>query len=312
MSDTKDLKLTFTGVAVRDQNLVVVTTMRGDVQGSDIDHELVFLFENQEWTVVDAEDKNIVSATFDRDADAVILLSADGFVLRVYSKRTLRSEIDATDDGPSDLVQMRQIRRLGNAELVVGMARRVYERRGKATKWSAIDEGCFVTRDKRRSAIGFNGIDGWSADRQVAVGYKGEIWLRDKKKWRQLSSPTVVTLTAVACSTSKINFVAVGVAGTIVLGSSDKTHVLKPNKPVGDLWSVVHFNGSYYAASDRAVFKLHGPSVAEFKIEEIKLASRGKPTTGYLSANDAEMWSVGEKDIFSTRDGKTWNRVPNP
>jgi hypothetical protein len=303
--------LTFTGVTVHGPDLAVVTTVRGDVpDDADITHELVYIHEAGEWSVYDAKDQNIVDATIDGSGDEVALLSSDGFVLRLLTTGTKREEIDSSDDGPSSLVQMRQMRRWPDAEVAVGMARRVYSLRKGEQKWTPIDGECFVPRARRKAAVGFNGFDGWSSSDLVAVGYKGEIWLRRESTWTQLDSPTNVTLMSVACAPNTEIFAAVGLAGVVVIGRANALTVLDREHPWGDLWSVVHFNDSFYFAGDQGVFRLSGPNYRS--VEIVKLSSRGKPTAGYLSHGGGVLWSAGDRDMFVTSDAVTWKRVVNP
>ncbi len=311
MSDTKDLKLNFTGIAVHGPELAVVTSVRGDVpDDADVNHELVYIHERGEWTVYDAKDKNIVGATFDASGDEIALLSPDGFVRRLLSNSTLHEEIDASDDGPSALVQVRQMRRWPGVEVVVGMARRVYARSAGQSGWQPIDQACFVPRGQRSSAIGFNGVDGWSADELVAVGYKGEVWFRSRQAWAQADSPTNATLTAVACADSPRSFVAVGLAGVVMIGTAVGARLVDQGAASGAFWSVVHFNGSFFIAGDEGVFRLDGP--AYDALVPVPLTARGNPSTAYLAAGGGVLWSVGERDIFSSTDGVKWKRVPSP
>jgi hypothetical protein len=309
MSDTKDLKLVFTGVAVRDSGLALVTTVRGDVpDDEEVNHELVYLYEDEDWSAYDAEDLNIVGGTFNEADDSILLYSPDGLVRRLFADHTRRESIDDSDDGPSDLVQIRRIIRSGDTDIAVGMARRAYVHQGVAGKWTPIDSGCFVPRGQRKAAIGFNDVCAWSPSELLAVGYKGEVWSHRNGAWDQLPSPTNVTLNGVACAPSEWTFVAVGLAGTLVSGVNGTLKAIDTG--LGNLWSAIWFNGHFYVAGDAAIYRVVGTALDQ--VEEVALSQKKPPTTGYLAAGGGVMWSVGEHDIFSTSDGSKWKRIPNP
>jgi hypothetical protein len=311
MGDMKDLKLAFTGVNVFSDELAVVTSVRGDVpDDSDVSHELVYIREGGDWELFDAEDRNVIASTYDPASDELAFLSPNGWVIRLQPDSEKREQIDPSDSGPSELVQMKQMKRWPDIEVVVGMARRVYAKRPGEESWQSIDQECFVPRDQRNSAIGFMDISRGKGGEFVAVGYKGEVWERRSRAWVKADSPTNVVLNSVTHSATTGAFLAVGLAGVVLRGDDRALREVLSDRKLGNLWSVAYFNNAFYVAGDNGVFRVTDEPAPD--VERVKLSSRGTPTTAYVSAAEEVLWSVGDRDVFLTKDGASWTRVANP
>jgi hypothetical protein len=153
--------------------------------------------------------------------------------------------------------------------------------------------------------VGFLDIDGFSAHDLCAVGYKGEIWHYDGK-WHAQKSPTDRALTRVIPLDSG-DWVAVGLAGTILTGRAGRWQEIKQSATEMDFWGGVTFKGQVILATGEGLFTLQGK-----KVKPLNIGVKGSRTTGFLHAAEGVLWSVGAKDIFRSEDGVKWKRVPNP
>ena len=87
---------------------------------------------------------------------------------------------------------MREIRAVaGRHAYAVGTGRQVYRRKAPG-EWKCIDAWSQVD-SKELLDYSFESIDGFSDNEIYAVGWEGEIWSYDGKKWTRLGSPTNLT-----------------------------------------------------------------------------------------------------------------------
>jgi len=304
-TDTEDLNLEYTGVWVYAPVLVVVPAVAGELAEQNIDHAVMYSWRDEAWSTLEYDDAIVGVVALRLDPIEMLFMAPNGTVYRRFKGKDYEEEIDTGDEGPSDLVHMRDIRMIDGKVFAVGMGRHAYVR-GSGGTWTAIDETCFVPRAKRKKAVGFNAVAGFSAKDAYAVGLKGEIWHYDGKKWTQQDSPTNVALTSVMCAANGTVYV-VGLAGTVLKGQRGKWSVIDHQAADGHFWSVRIFKGEVYVSGDDGVFRLKDDD-----LEHIKLKKRGEVSTAYLDANDKEMWSAGRNEIFRTRDGRTWTEGPKP
>jgi hypothetical protein len=67
------------------------------------------------------------------------------------------------------------------------------------------------------------------------------------------------------------------------------------------------FDGRLYVACYQGVFVLENDVLTM-----VDMKRRRKLSTAYLDANDGVLWSVGQKDIAYSENGKSWIEVPRP
>lgn len=307
MSDTDDLGLQLAGVFVHSEQLAIVLAVVKKMADDNVDHTIVYYRDGGEWYSFETQ-KPIVSACYPSgEALEMALLSADGIVIRLREGDEIREVIDDSDDGPSELVIMRQITEIDGTQFVVGMARHAYRKARGASDWERIDQTCFVPRAQRTTSVGFYSVDGFSATDVYAVGYKGEIWTFDGARWTSRSSPTNVVLTNVVCDRANQQVVIAGLAGTILVGRDDRWHEVQQSETQADFWGAALHGGHVYLSNDDGVFRLKDRT-----LEAVTLSAEGPLTTSYLSAREGVMWSVGSHDVLVTKDGRRWQKIENP
>lgn len=298
---------TYTGVWVHKRNTVLVTAFsdRLAAEEEEFDHTLVFRQDAGAWSHY-AFAKAVPSVcTVSRPSPGLFVMAIDGEVTLYAPGGKTIEIVDDGDEGPSELVQLRCIRPIGDRIYVAGLARHVYRRTGP-NAWSAIDAGVFVPRAQRVAPVGFNTIDGLREDAIYAAGYLGEIWFFNGKGWVQEDSPTNVALNCLTC-VSEGQVCIGGMAGIVIRGSSGSWEIIEQDETEEDFWGSTLFRERVYLANYDGVFVLEGDT-----LRRVDFGLDDDLSTAYLHANDGVMWSVGQKDLASTEDGVHWIRVTKP
>jgi hypothetical protein len=202
------------------------------------------------------------------------------------------------DETPSSRGPLRAVRSIAGRAFAVGMQRQVYRRDG-IDLWTCID------RDMRPAPgqiVGFESTDGFEEDDIYAVGWEGEIWHFDGRRWHQSSSPTNFVLTDVCCAGDG-NVYACGRVGMLLSGRNDLWRIIEHESMTEDIWSLAWFNQSLYAATYRGLFRLDGDRLIPVDM------GKDTPATYFkLSTIQDVMWSIGAKDVMAF-DGQSWTRI---
>lgn len=298
---------TFTGVCVAEPNRVYVPAISDRLAEEGLDHTLIFRRRDDTWTHIPFDVAiNSVCVTDPTSSSLSLFCMSGAGEVTVHTLGGSSVEVvDDSSEGPNDLLQLRCIRPIGRRIYAVGLGRHAY-RRTQPGVWEAFDEGVFVPRDRRTAPVGFEAIDGLRENAIYAAGYLGEIWYYDGTGWLQQDSPTNVVLNCLRCRTADEVFIG-GMSGTIIRGSNGSWEVLEQDETEEDFWGMTIFQGSVYLANYDGVFMLDGDTV-----ETVDMGLTRTITTAYLDADDKVMWSVGQKHLAVTEDGKTWSMVENP
>ena len=195
------------------------------------------------------------------------------------------------------------LRRLASVDgkiYACGMDRVALRRTGEG-RWTAFGPGPLPDDPK---VVGFEDIDGYGGAEMYAVGWGGEIWWYDGKKWRQADSPTSAILTSMTCAGDGAVY-AVGHDGVMVKGRKDQWTLVDTGRDE-HLKDVELYAGEVYVCSDFAIFRLGPAGLAE----EVEFAKKGdKPATClHLFATPGELVSLGTKDVFVKREAR-WFRL---
>lgn len=203
-------------------------------------------------------------------------------------------------DKPESRGTLRCVRSIEGKAYAVGMDRQVYRRDG-ARRWTCIDP-TMRPPDESDEVLGFEGVDGFSSKDIYAVGWEGEIWRFDGKTWDQIDSPTNAILTNVCCAGDG-NVYACGRRGLLVRGRGSAWEVVDQESVKQDLWGLVWYRNTLYAATTKAVYTLEGED-----LKRVRMGDELAETCYHLSSADGVLWSIGAKDVLAF-DGTTWTRI---
>ena len=295
--------ITFTGVRIVHNNLVYVSAVIDELAEEKIDHTIILRYLNGEWGADGIQFSSCGMWPLDSDSTGLISIGIDGNVVELNFPGEKYEHIDESDEGPSRLVHLKAVKKIGENIYVAGMARHVYYR-NKEKFWVSMDREVYVPNVKITSPCGFLAIDGNHENEIYAVGLGGEIWCYDGH-WVKEESPTSVTLTRIT-TTSKKEMCIVGLAGVVIYGRKGRWDIIDQTITKKNFWGCANFGDMIYLSNYNGVYILKDD---RSNIDQIKLGFSEDFTTAYLDSRDGVMWSVGHKDIAFTTDGVTWTAL---
>lgn len=195
---------------------------------------------------------------------------------------------------------IRGVRAIGDSLYIVGMGRLVMER-VDVGQWR--DMGPQGDRVKGQ-VVGFEDIGGFSTEEVYAVGWQGEIWWRDKLKWRQVDSPVSANLNSIACGAEGLVYI-VGDDGVMLEGRHENWKVIDTGKSE-NLLDVAVYKQQVFVVTDFSIFCLSpgGQLVADDNFVEDDRPS----TCLHLIESPDAVFSMGPSDLFRLTDGP-WERL---
>jgi hypothetical protein len=229
------------------------------------------------------------------------LLSKRGIVVEGTSSGLSETKIKGAGTGPGLYGYVSHIKEISGELYVCGMCRQVYKK-SKQT-WISISSDILDSVDSVKSC--FEGIDGTSAKNIYAVGWGGEIFHFDGRKWSKCDSPTNIDLNAIRCVEEDTVYIC-GSDGVFLRGSKNSWDVIQDEDIVEDFWGIEVYKGTPYIASRNEIFKFDGTNLVQI---DTKL--KPAPDSGTLHANNKILWSFGNNDL-TFYDGKRWKRVICP
>jgi hypothetical protein len=240
-----------------------------------------------------------------------LIMGIDGEIGRWDSPQIAYEMVDASDDGPQNSGDLREIRRIAGKAYVVGMERTVY-RFESAGRWTRMDAGVRVGEDDESDA-GFNSIDGFSEKDLYAVGWDGEIWRSNGRKWSQVDSPTNLALFRVVCAPDG-NVYACGQRGTLLKGQGTQWQPIEHSLTDEDFYGATHFKGELYFSTLNGLFRIREGQLEKVDIKSAepkrKIATSPNVSFFRLDAHADVIWSIGRKMAIYSTDGERWYETP--
>ena len=293
-------KVTYTGAYVFARDLAYVKGVVDTLNRDRVDHTAILRWSNGTWgqyMIPGCVASHCVIPESDR---TVLCLVIDGSVHRATPNGFSWEHIDESEAGPNLLRHMTDIRPIGQSVYAAGMARMVYKRSGPGS-WSRFDNGMRSPRSDPH-ITGFLSIDGCDEGSIYAVGFKGEMWYYDGKKWNPIDSPTNVKLEQVRCISPEQVF-ACGARGIVLKGNRDRWSVVSHDATTKTLWGMEYFQESIYLADHSAIYTLKKDT-----LHQVDVGLNKEITTRNLHAKDGSLWSVGDKHIM-VFDGRKWTEL---
>jgi hypothetical protein len=223
-----------------------------------------------------------------------------GGVLMLGSGDRHEEQIAPNGELPKNRGPLRGVRCIGDHVYVVGMNRQAY-RRNTDNAWVSFDAGARPSPSDK-TVVGFEAVDGFSESEIYAVGWDGEIWAYDGKLWKQVDSPTNLTMTSLRCGGDGLCYAA-GRRGLLVRGRGSKWDLVEHESIIDDIWGLEWYADRLYLATMDALYTL-----VDGKLHVVEFGSDAPGTCYHLSAGDGVLWSIGAKDLMAF-DGNTWTRI---
>jgi hypothetical protein len=292
---------TFTRGAVRTKEIGYLIAVNDKLAEKKTPFSLLITFFKGQWYHIELKWACTGACVVKVPKEQGVAIGGDGDAYVTGQKDDHPEEVRDGKISPENRGTLQCVRAIEGKAYAAGMDRQVY-RRDAPNKWVCIDESMRPPKESKE-VLGFEGIDGFSEKEIYAVGWKGEIWMYDGKKWKQIDSPTNLVLTGVCCAGDG-NVYATGRRGLLLKGRKNKWQVIKHDSTKQDLWGMAWYNDELYLSSLEQVFVLRKDELEPIVIAEDK----PKVSCYHLSAADGVLWSIGPKDVMAF-DGKDWTRI---
>ncbi len=299
-------KMSFVTGVLRMKDLGYLVAVSDRLAERRVDHTRIIEIDRGNVGSVDLK-WSVLSATVAHlPAERMVAISEQGFV-HVMGGGQIAEEppvVDANDPqlAPKFRGPLREVRGFsGGPAIAVGTARQAYQRVAPGV-WRCFDQ---TAQDSKvdLSEKSFESVDGFSGTDLYAVGWDGEIWHFDGRRWTQKDSPTNLALYKVRCAADGKVY-ACGQNGTLIRGRDDAWEVIGEGTTSEDLWGLEYFRDCLYIASSNLLYQFDGTAVTD-----VAWGEEPPPATCYhLSAADGILWSIGAKDGMEF-DGNVWRSV---
>jgi len=275
--------------AARYQDLCYIISKGKALMKEDIAHVSLISVDQGDWADgVDVDWDSTAVAVAKLPTEKAVLVGEDGDVCTYAAGKSGKEAIKPAP------VLIRNARSIEGQVYVCGMKRQVYRRTGERT-WNDIS----APPPKAKEEVGFEAIDGYSHKEIYCVGWKGEIWQYNGKKWTDRGSPTSVIMTAVCCAGDGVVYAA-GQQGVMVRGREDEWELIEWEDDVSDdLWDLCWFKKKLYVSTMTGLYTLEGNTLVPVEIDA------GIDTFYSLTTIEDVMWSIGRDDVASF-DGTNW------
>lgn len=285
--------------ALDDDSLYLAGTAR-ELEERDVPHTILWERLDGQWKRYQWKNRSYAIAAYECDGGRTGVYMGYEGTLKVRSTVHGSSEevLEGGDDAPSSLRTVSSIRVVGTQLYVSGMRRMVYRRPLGDKTWSRFDDHMRQSR-KDLDLAGLYSIDGRAESDLFAVGIGGEVWHCAGDAWRQLDSPTNLTLLAVRCLPGR-QVVMAGERGALWVGDergwAEVDHSFRD-----ETFSCVEvWQGRCFLCSETGkAYELtlsRTPALSPFAVD-------GMSTVSWISATGQRAWFTGGNAVMSLSDG---------
>jgi hypothetical protein len=229
-------------------------------------------------------------------------LGRDGLVSIATAMDVQWERIATSGTGTGKLGYLKHIRRIAGDLYVCGHRHQVYKRIGN--DWRLISRE-ILRSDQPAVGYNLNAMDGIAPDNIYAVGDRGLVFHYDGQTWKDIDSPTNVSLEQILYISEHEMYVC-GAQGTVMTGSGGTWRIIDHDSFTANIWGMAYFGGSIFLATPNNIFEWNGTDMLD-----------ATPDVGFdghfnrLSASETHLWAIGINDI-ACFDGGSWSRVIYP
>lgn len=175
-------------------------------------------------------------------------------------------------------------------------------RRDNANEWTNLSVPITNSDKSNLFSIGFDAIDGFSANDIYACGSDGDAWHYNGEIWRRLDLPTNTMISDMVCGGDGSVYIICW-DGLILKGRDEQWELIKQNT-AEQLDAVAWFKGYAYIATWNRLYKLVDNKLVGVPFEN----GYNQSSCGHLAAGYGHLISAGAKEahIF---DGKKWETI---
>ncbi len=289
--------LLLTAVEFVDRTVVVAAQEKG-VNTNEEPHTVLLVRDpDGEWSEGGAFPQLTVGMCISETGDRAVLVDNNGHVSDYKPV-----ERDQAQMYPPDRYESHQVRFLKNIAGAVysGGTNRHLHQRDSGRQWIEISTDAM--RPNTDDPIGFEDMDGFSADELYAVGWDGAIWARNGPNWSEINSPTNLILTSVVAGSDRL-FVG-GQLGTILEGRGTDWRPVEHEESDADIWSAAAFGDAIYFATNSVILKWEAGEIGVAHPIDTEVMR----TAHDLKVGPSGLWSIGRQDLVLF-DGDEWRSV---
>jgi hypothetical protein len=187
----------FTSGAIRSGERLYLLGTEDKLAEEQVAHGSIITWTNGKWGQENVTWSPVSVCVARKPKEQMVAVGLTGEVLVLGGGETLKEQVKEGNLVASKRGPLQGVRAIDGHAYAVGMGRQVYRRDGPGA-WACLDESCRASDDE--GAVGFKDIDGFSSRDMYSVGFKGEIWHYDGKKWSRIDSPTNLILNDVCCA----------------------------------------------------------------------------------------------------------------
>ena len=248
------------------------------------------------WVEIGLAGTLTVNMTTNAMQDFALASDATGFITSANGDAVEKEYIKDLKGNPFRGV-IRCVRRVGEEVFAAGVDRVVFKRT-QDDDWTDVST---PEMKKSKSPTALQGIDGFGPNEVYAAGWNGEIWSCDGNDWVQRKTPTDIILNDICAGENEC--VAVGLAGTVLIGRGSDWQQVQNHHARFDFWSVRFFKGAYYLSATNGIYKLEDGKITSFRDLDEQMR-----TAFVLTIGPSGLWSVGTKDV-ALYDGEKWETI---
>jgi hypothetical protein len=297
-------KLTYWFGCQGDGDTLAVTAVVDALDEQDLAHTVLLRRVGNVWSTLALNSRSIGVLMPQQRPGVAIVPCFDGSVCFVQGQSQHWEVVFRGAEGPSTLRRLTFSCIIDSHLYVVGMQRQVFRRHLNGGPWERFDEGCLVPSDSTQIA-GFNAIAAVGAETFYAVGYGGEIWMREGALWSQCTSPTNMKLTGLCSGPDGVVY-AVGGKGLLLKGCVDHWRIVDQSATTQGLVAVTAHLGQIYVCCEQGgLFVLDGEL-----LKKVSLPANSAVHT--LHSHGQRLLALGFRAAFMKDGDDAWQALSLP
>jgi hypothetical protein len=278
--------------AARRPDLVYMAVTDDEFVRAGQEHSFFVSNQKGQWFDCGRADWKCVGMTVVRHPTEKMLALSENGEVHTYVKGVSKPETIEPLLG-----SLRGVCAIDDRAVAFGIRRQVFVREDEG-QWRAMHAPNAVGDEEPA----FEAMCGRSLSDLYAVGWDGEIWHYNGKRWRKEDSPTDIILTGATVHSDGKVYIC-GQDGTLLRGLKGQWEIVADGQTVDDFWWITSFNDRIYVASMGELYVLE-----DDQLEPVDLGDAACDTFYVLTQAQGVLWSLGSEDI-AFFDGATWTKI---
>ena len=297
-------RLSYWFAALAPSNDIAIAAVIDAMEERDVAHTVLLRRVDGHWKS-DLLSARAIGVHWIGDSDQKCIVACqDGSICTADGDSIQCRPIGTGREMPSTLRVLTSSRVIGRHLYVAGMQRQVFRLAVGGVEWERFDETCLVPRDVPEIA-GFGAIDGDSDGSIYAVGYGGEIWRHDGRRWQRCPSPTNVKLVSIRAAGSD-NVLIGGGNGILICGGGERWSLIEQTVTTQTIVAIEWHRGSFFVATGQGrIYRIIGQELHRIELPDSASAH-------WLHSDGAWLIALGYRAAYAMDPAGQWARMPLP